>query len=390
MANHTFSTLAPNEFEELCKDLLERHLGVPLQGFTTGRDGGVDLRHAPTVGNDWVVQCKHYAGSRFAQLKRNVDGEVKKLGRLRPARYILATSLGLTPGNVDTLYKALAPHCRSKHDILGRGDLNALLRENTDIEPRHPKLWITSEAVLSRALHNDVFVQSNLTREAISKKLSLFVRTPALERARAELLKNRVCIISGVPGVGKTTLAEVLILDHLMNGWELVTIHQNVSEASRTFRNDRRCRQLFYYDDSLGQFSGAPRLGKNEDRALLQLMSAVAQNRNRRFILTTREYTLAQAKREHERLANENFDIFRFVVECKDYDEEAKARILVNHLHFNKLPRKHIETLVRDKGYRRIIGHENYNPRLIEMVTSARGRHLPAFKLSRTFPLAPG
>jgi hypothetical protein len=50
MSDYTFSTLSWSEFEELSKDLLERYLSVPLQAFTTGRDGGIDLRHAPVVG----------------------------------------------------------------------------------------------------------------------------------------------------------------------------------------------------------------------------------------------------------------------------------------------------------------------------------------------------
>src|SRR5262249_8998190 len=130
MSDYTFTTLAPNEFEDLSKDLLERHLGVPLQAFTTGRDGGIDLRHAPSKGLAWVVQCKHYAGSRFTDLKRSVSKEAKKLHVLKPQRYVLATSCGLTPGNVDELYDLLSPFCTSKHDILGKSDLNAILRDN--------------------------------------------------------------------------------------------------------------------------------------------------------------------------------------------------------------------------------------------------------------------
>ena len=163
MSDYTFSTLAPSEFEDLTKDLLERHLNVPLQAFTTGRDGGVDLRYAPAKGQPWVVQCKHYAGSRFADLKRSVSKEVDKLHRLKPHRYVLATSCGLTPRNVDELYNLLSPYCVSKHDIMGKSDLNGILTKNGDIERRHPKLWMTSEAVLSRVLQNDVFMQSDMT-----------------------------------------------------------------------------------------------------------------------------------------------------------------------------------------------------------------------------------
>jgi len=275
MSDYTFSTLAPNEFEDLSKDLLERSLKVPLQAFTTGRDGGVDLRHASATGQSWIVQCKHYAGSRFADLKRSVLKEVHKLHRLKPQRYILVTSCGLTPANVDELYNLLSPFCTSKHDILGKSDLNGLLRANGDIEQRHPKLWITSEAVLNRVLQNDVFVQSEMTRESILRRLSLYVYTPRFEEARKKLNADRVCIISGVPGVGKTTLAEMLLVEHLMNDWEVVTIHQNVSEGLRALQVHSDSKQVFYYDDFLGQISSGEKLAKNEDGALLQLLRAI-------------------------------------------------------------------------------------------------------------------
>jgi hypothetical protein len=370
MSDYTFTTLAPNEFEDLSKDLLEHHLAVPLQAFTTGRDGGIDLRHAPAKGQPWVVQCKHYAGSRFADLKRSVSKEVKKLHVLKPQRYVLATSCGLTPGNVDELYDLLSPFCTSKHDILGKSDLNAILRDKGEVERRHPKLWITSEAVLNRVLQNDVFVQSDMTRESILRRLSLYVYTSRFEDARKKLNADRVCIISGVPGVGKTTLAEMLLVEHLMDGWELVTIHQNVSEGLRALQVHPDSKQVFYYDDFLGQVSSGDKLAKNEDGALLQLLRAIQHSASKRFILTTREYILAQAKREHEKLSRANLDIYRFVVECKDFDEEAKARILANHLYFNDVPQEHIAAIVRDEGYREIIDHDNYNPRLIESMTS--------------------
>ncbi len=76
------------------------------------------------------------------------------------------------------------------------------------------------------------------------------------------------------------------------------------------------------------------------------LMAAVARTPNKRFVLTTREYILAQAKKEHEHLSRSHIDLFRFVVECEDYTELDKARILANHLYFAKVPQAHIAALV--------------------------------------------
>jgi hypothetical protein len=370
MTAYDFKGLSPPDFEALCQDLLSKHLDVRLQAFTTGRDKGIDLRYAATTGESWVVQCKHFARSGYAKLRSHIaTKELTKIKKLKPSRYILATSVGLSPGNVDELFELLSPYCKSKHDIIGADDLNALTRNYPAIEKAHFKLWLTSEAVLSRVLHNDVFVQSMLTEDEIKRKLGLYVHTGSFDAARRKLDTERVCILSGVPGVGKTTLAELLLVDYLSHDWELIAIHQNVSEGQRLFRKDNDAKQVFYYDDFLGQISSGEKLGKNEDRALLQLIQSVARTANKRFILTTREYILAQAKVEHEQLARSKINLHQYVVSCADYSDLDKARILANHLYFANVPQEHIAALVEDQTYHEIIHHRNYNPRIIEWMT---------------------
>ena len=45
MADYDFRTLSPHDFELLCRDLLQKSLGVRLESFTTGRDSGIDFRY---------------------------------------------------------------------------------------------------------------------------------------------------------------------------------------------------------------------------------------------------------------------------------------------------------------------------------------------------------
>ena len=37
-----YANLNDSEFEALCRDIMERKLGVPLRRFGPGKDGGVD------------------------------------------------------------------------------------------------------------------------------------------------------------------------------------------------------------------------------------------------------------------------------------------------------------------------------------------------------------
>lgn len=54
-----YANLNDVEFEYLCKDVLSKMLGVQLQRFASGKDGGIDLTddvHKKNI----VVQVKHY------------------------------------------------------------------------------------------------------------------------------------------------------------------------------------------------------------------------------------------------------------------------------------------------------------------------------------------
>jgi ATP-dependent exoDNAse (exonuclease V) alpha subunit len=256
MTNYDFSTLSPDDFEKLCRDLLSLDLEIQLKSFTTGRDRGIDLRYAPAPGKHWVVQCKHFANSSYSTLYSHLKTkELPKVQALKPARYILATSVALTPDRADELVALFTPFCTSSNDIYSRSDLNALLGRHSEVHERCFKLWLTSEAVLQRVLRNAAFIRAELRLEDIRRKLKLYVSTPSLDRAHKTLEENHVCVISGIPGIGKTTLAEILLVRYANAGWQLIEVQQNLEEAIEMYRSTSKSRQLFYYDDFLGQIS---------------------------------------------------------------------------------------------------------------------------------------
>ena len=100
MPAYTFADLSPLDFEILSRDLLQKELQITLESFKPGRDGGIDFRCFTETQKTLVVQCKHYAGSGLAQLMSDLKNkEVAKLQKLQPTRYILVTSVALTPAN---------------------------------------------------------------------------------------------------------------------------------------------------------------------------------------------------------------------------------------------------------------------------------------------------
>jgi len=372
MTRYVFTSLSSQDFEELVRDLLQAEWDVALEAFKTGRDSGIDLRYAPADGGATIVQCKHYVASGFSKLLSHLrDVERPKVERLAPSRYVVVTSVGLTPANKDEIADALRPFVLSPSDVLGAHDIEGLLSRHPGVERANFKLWLTSTSVLDRVLHNAEICQTDFKVDRIRRKLPLYVQNEAFPRAADLLDQTRIVVISGVPGIGKTTLAEMLLYAHLDQGYDPVVIQAEIAEGKKLFKAD--AKQIFYYDDFLGQtFLGDRReyLGRNEDVAIVDFMEMVRQSLHGRFILTTREHILSIALQLSERLAHSAVMSHRCVLELRDYSYGQKARILYNHLYFSDLPSPYKDAVLEDNFFLTIIKHKHFNPRLIEWLSS--------------------
>lgn len=368
MPDYDFRSLSTFDFEILARDLLQEELKVRLESFAKGRDGGVDFRFRNAMG-DLIVQCKHYAS--FDELLRVITRhEADKVRRLRPKRYILAVSTPLTPQRKESLLALLAPYCRASGDIYGREDLNNLLGIYSTIERKNFKLWLTSEAVLTRVLQAGIWGDADLTLERIRRRTSRYVPNPSLDRAKQILDKHHYCIIAGIPGIGKTTLAEILLVDYVdRHGFQAIRIANDLSEIKDAKRPEQR--QIFYFDDFLGT-KALDKLEKNEDRRLIEFIEEVGRNKIWRFVLTTREYILNAAKLRYESFAYPAVPLTPCIVELSDYTRPIRGKILYNHIFFSDLTDPYKRALLENRHYEEILSHQNYNPRIVDHMTQAR------------------
>ncbi|RQT30513.1 nSTAND3 domain-containing NTPase [Burkholderia contaminans] len=218
---YDFRTLSPLDFEELVRDLLQAEFGLLFESFGPGRDLGIDFRFATAEGSA-VVQAKHYADARADALVRTARSENDKVARLKPARYIFATSVSLTPMLKAKLQDAMPAAPLAQQDILGRADLNNLLGRHTDVHKKHFKLWLASTEVLERILHSGVYNRTQAEMDVIKAMVPKFVQNDSVSEAEAILQKNGALIIAGEPGVGKSTLARMLVWLHAEQGWKIV------------------------------------------------------------------------------------------------------------------------------------------------------------------------
>jgi Restriction endonuclease len=181
LARYDFEALTPYDFELVVRDLLQEQLGGRLETFTPGPDSGIDIRYLGRKGTtELVVQCKKYQGSAWSILRAAVEKELPKIAKLKPKRYMVATTVEMTPDRKDDLYELLAPWMKSPSDVYGRDDINNLLRNYPAIEGRHFKLWLASTEVLQRVLHSEIYRRSERFREAIGFDMRVYVETAAL------------------------------------------------------------------------------------------------------------------------------------------------------------------------------------------------------------------
>jgi len=366
---YDFHQLSPHDLEILVRDLLQAEWGVTLESFKAGRDGGVDLRYARGPHN-LVVQVKHYVKTGLPGLLRDLKAEAAKVVALQPTRYLLATSVPLSLANKQAIAEIFGG-ALAVADVLGQEDLNNLLGRRGDIEQKHYKLWLASRAVLDRVLNNEILTQTEFQVEKVHATIRRNLRSAAFPKALEILDRDRVVIISGAPGVGKTTLANMLLYRHMEVGWEPVVIRNDISEGVKLFQ--RGHSQIFYFDDFMGAtFLGdrATGLLRNEDRAISDFIDMVRAAPNARLILTTREHIFGQAVASSERLRQAGLDGHKIVLHIGDYSLGQKAQILYNHLYFSDLPDAYKDALLASDFYLEIVKHPKFNPRLIEWLSS--------------------
>lgn len=369
-----YSDLSPYDFEVLVRDLLQEETGLRLETFPPGRDGGVDVRLYRDSGEQLVVQCKHSPGKRFADIKGELKREAQKVSGKFSVRYMLATTASLTRANKKEIVNIFKGVNLAEGDIWGVDDIENYLRLHPKVEQDNFKLWITSTAILQRLLHPDIYERSAGLVDQMQARAKIYVPSDAFPHAQRILEEHRTCLISGQPGIGKTTLAEMLLLRALSDGWHVYLASEDVSEVERMWRRGEK--QAFFYDDFLGQNSLADKLNKNEDSRLAQVIRRVQAAPDKLLILTTREYILQQATQTYEPLRRATaLSDAKFILDLHHYTKHQRAHILYNHIYFSGLSKAARASVLEGRRYRNLIDHRNYNPRLVELVTATYKNH---------------
>lgn len=369
MADYDFRTLSPIDFEVLCRDLLNADLGLRLVSFAVGPDGGIDLRD-PQEGAFTIAQCKHRPDAKKDALVTAASKEAARWNPTDMDSYLFVVSSDISPGAEVAISDALKPLPATPASVWHRGTLNGALDRQRDVERNHIKLWLSSAKALEKITAASQWQRSEELLQRVSERVRLYVHTPAYAEAMKVLEENHLVMISGAPGVGKSTLAEMILLSLWNDGWTVVNIASDIDEAWRQIRAEED-KMVFYYDDFLGQTSNVE-IQKNEGSGVALLMDRIRNgNGNRLLVLTTREQVLRNAGHgDDDRVRRLSEDQSKLRIELSGITRRTKAEMLFNHLYFgfNDDPAAR-EILASDPRYRKVIDHQGFNPRVLESLT---------------------
>lgn len=370
-----YANLNDMEFEALCRDIMERKLGLSLRRFGAGRDGGVDLTNDVTS-KTVVVQVKHYQISTTTQLVRSLKNELGNVSALAPQQYYICCSRELSVENINELYQHFRAYMDSPNQIITILEIDDFLKqaENRDILKKHFKLWLDDTGILQELGNDDIFVDCEAFLDDADNLHKLFVRTSAFDRALKILENDQTLCIIGDPGVGKTITSKMLVLYYASQGYR-VRYTSNVSDLGTikaSLRKNSESKEVILLDDCFGQ--AYFEMKSTQSSELISLIKYAKRRPNKILILNSRVTIFQEAQQRQRDLVQclERKDFKVHLLDINKLSEEEKAKILYNHLAFSNIPADYFEDIRTDRRYRRIISHRNYNPRIIEFVCNPK------------------
>lgn len=366
-----FDILSPIEFEELCKDIISKKLNMDFKSFKIGKDGGIDLRNKE---NGVICQCKHIKD--YKNLISNLKKEIKKIDSIKGIKkYYLMISTRLTPKNEDDLLELMSTYLKSSEQLISLEEIELFLEkdENIEVLKKHSKLWLTSYKVLEIFESKFMDFEVSTIYNKIKEQINYFVETEVFRDCIEIILKERILVITGSPGVGKTINSNMIVAKLLSENKDLkvkTIVGSNYEELIKSLNSQDN--ELIILDDFLGQSY----LDKtNSDlNNIVSIINYVQKNENKYLLLNSRLYVMSQTKNENEKISRvlNSLDSNKYVINMDEISLIEKTKILYNLHYFNNVPLEYFNELGKKENFyfyyrfERIINHRNYNTRIIE------------------------
>lgn len=368
-----YSNLSSYEFELLCRDIVQAKTGFELSCFAPGPDRGIDATniYKSSFSNQEpciILQAKHYVRSPYSKLEKQAKELVKTLAGARCDSLFFMTSMPLTPRQVEELKKVLK-EITNDINVYGVQDIDDYLSSSSgpSILSKHFNLWLSSTNVLAELINNSTNLECEQLIASIKEKDGLFVETSSFQEALRIMTNLGFVLLVGSPGVGKTTVSQMITLKYVEQGYKLIyTTDANIVRVENSISPDPDVKELIFLDDFLGQsYWKTPDVLPKQIEALIGFCA----NRPHKKLLLNSRITILNDVRSK----SPDFNYFlcnkkksEYLIDMDKMPDYEKARILYSHLVKLNLSQPYLQNIIDNKAYRNVVKHKNYNPRIVE------------------------
>lgn len=372
MLNFDFHNLLfPTEFENFCRDVLEiREPNIKFTTYKKGKDGGIDIKSTNSQ-LKIIGQCKLYHPQNYIGLLSSLKREVTKCKRQKPDRYLICTNIELSPSRAEEIKKLFGNFIINEEDIVDGIKLNKYLgqKEYEYLFKTYSKLLVPNfssiELALEKVINKKYYNKTKTFLKDISIKHKLFHNTEQLPHLIQKLEDDKVIILSGNPGVGKTTTA-MMIANYFFTRKKCDVLYLEERDYPETLVLAEENR-LIIVDDFWGQnFSPSIQKHSTFQRELQSIIKYFIHSSNSYLLLVSRDYVikdaLANAEYETETLINQS----KYIIDITAFSFEDKLRIFLNHLFFYEYDLSYISRAKYDDGFEHLLNHPNYSPRHLD------------------------
>ncbi len=354
--------LSPTDFEHFAASVLRIRDGQKIKVNGGVGDGGIDFYY---LDEDTIGQVKNHRNNA-KQVITSLKTEIKSVQKERPNRYVIVTAAVLRKNDRETLLSMFDGYLH-KEDIIDKNDLNELLEDPKyhRLEIEYLNLLVPNSFVLSHYLNrvenSEIYTQTELELDKIKEAKKTFAVHEIFFEALDKLLENQVIILSGEAGVGKSTMARMLVayLIHSNPDIEFLSIN-NLQELFKIFQEDKS--QVYFFDDFWGDTQYDFRITEKEKEKILDFIGHLQKSQNKWLIITTREYVFRDGLQASKRFYDK-YQQYNFLMKLEAISDLSKFNILFNHLHQAGLSWNHANYLL--SYWQTFVHHHNYNPRYL-------------------------
>ena len=218
----------------------------------------------------------------------------------------------------------------SKIIIFGNDDVCDLLDENINIRRSFPQLLSIRDLdeLIERALSKEALERSKSAIGWAKDVSQIFVPTKSYYKTWESLKNHHFAVLHGPPEMGKTTIAWMIALVKLAEGWEALTC-DSPKDFFQLYKQGNH--QLFIADDAFGRTEYDPKRGKEWEQQLERMIHNL--DGKHWLIWTSRKHILERANKTMDLQGNvEDFpkpsDV---LIDSSNLTIQEKALILYRH-----------------------------------------------------------